>query len=187
MKINKSQRKNLIFLIVIALLIIPQTRLPIQVLLNKGLAIFSPSVIDSEDRKVLDNYNWQLNDLEGKTFDYESTQNKVVLINFWATWCAPCIAEMPSLEKLHNDYKDKIIFLFVSNEEEEKISRFITKNEYSFIVYKVISKYPEDFNVTSIPRTFLIDKKGNIIIDKSGASNWNSEKVRTIIDQLLSE
>lgn len=187
MKISKSQRNNLIFLIVIALFIIPKTRLPIQVLLNKGLALFGPTIIDSENRKVLDNYNWQLEDLDGKHFDYASTQNKVVLINFWATWCPPCIAEMPSLEKLHNDYKDKIIFLFVSNEEEEEISRFIAKNEYSFIVYKAISKYPEDFNVTSIPRTFLIDKKGNIIIDKSGASNWNSEKVRTIIDQLLSE
>ena len=187
MNITKSQRKNLIFLIVIALLIIPQTRLPIQVLLNKGLAIFSPSVIDSEDRKVLDNYNWQLNDLEGKTFDYESTQNKVVLINFWATWCAPCIAEMPSLEKLHNDYKDKIIFLFVSNEDSEIISKFVKKNKYHFKVYRAISEYPKSFDVRSIPRTFLIDKKGNIVIDKTGASNWNSEKVRTVIDKLLAE
>jgi len=47
--------------------------------------------------------------------------------------------------------------------------------------------YPKHFNVRSIPRTFLIDKKGNIVIDKTGASNWNSKKVRAIIDQLLTE
>ncbi|RLD28011.1 MAG: TlpA family protein disulfide reductase [Bacteroidetes bacterium] len=187
MKISKSQRKNLIFLVVIALLIIPQTRKPIQVFLNKGLALFSPSVIDYEDRKVLDTYNWQLEDLDGKTFDYASTKNKVVLINFWATWCAPCIAEMPSLEKLYHDYNDKIIFLFVSNEDEEKISMFLEKHNYSFKAYKAISEYPENFNVSSIPRTFLIDKKGNIVIDKKGASNWNSEKMRAVIDELLSE
>jgi len=187
MKISKSQRKNLIFLVVIALLIIPQTRKPIQVFLNKGLALFSPSVIDTENRKVLDNYNWQLEGLDGKTFDYSSTKNKVVLINFWATWCAPCIAEMPSLEKLHNDYKDKIIFLFVSNEDKEKVFKFIDKNKYSFNVYKPLTQYPETFNVSSIPRTFLIDKNGNIVIDKTGASNWNSDKVRTVIDQLISE
>lgn len=187
MNISKSKRNNLIFLLVVALLIIPQTRLPIQVLLNKGLALFSPSVISSEDRKTLDNYNWQLEDSEGNTFDYTSTKGKVVLINFWATWCPPCIAEMPGLEKLYNDYKDKVIFIFVSNEDNEKISRFIEKNNYSFKVYRAKSQYPENFNVSSIPRTFLIDKKGIIVIDKTGASNWNSEKVRRIIDELLSE
>lgn len=187
MNISKSKRNNLIFLLVVALLIIPQTRLPIQVLLNKGLALFSPSVIDSEDRKTLDNYNWQLEDSEGNTFDYASTKGKVVLINFWATWCPPCIAEMPGLEKLYNDYKDKVIFLFVSNEDNEKVSRFLTKNNYSFKVHKPVTKYLEAFDVSSIPRTFLIDKKGNIIIDKTGASNWNSEKVRSVIDKLLLE
>ncbi len=187
MNISKSKRNNLIFLLVVVLLIIPQTRQPVQVLLNKGLALFSPSVTDSEDRKVLDTYNWQLEDVNGNTFDFASTKNKVVLINFWATWCPPCIAEMPSLEKLHNDYKDKIIFLFVSNEDSEKISMFITKNDYTFNVYKPLTQYPKVFNVSSIPRTFLIDKKGNIVIDKTGASNWNSKKVRTTIDELLAE
>ena len=185
MKISKPKRKNLIFLVVIALLIIPQTRQPIQVLLNKGLALFGPSIIDSNERKVLSSYNWQLEDLEGKSFNYASTTNKVVLINFWATWCPPCIAEMPNLEKLHNDYKDKIVFLFVSNEDNEIISKFVNKNEYSFKVHRSISEYPKDFNVSSIPRTFLIDKMGNIVIDKTGAANWNSEKVRRQIDELL--
>lgn len=187
MKISKPQRKNLIFLVVIAILIIPQTRKPIQVFLNKGLALFSPSVIDSEDRKVLDNYNWQLEDFDGNIFNYKSTKGKVVLINFWATWCPPCIAEMPNLEKLYSDYNDKIVFLFVSNEDKETISKFVEKNNFSFKVYRAKSKYPQEFNVRSIPRTFLIDKKGDIVIDKTGASNWNSEKVRTVIDQLLSE
>ena len=61
------------------------------------------------------------------------------------------------------------------------------KHDYNFSTYKAMSQYPDNFDVTSIPRTFLIDKKGNIVIDKTGASNWNSEKVRTIIDQLLIE
>jgi len=187
MKLKKIKRKNIIFLVVIALLIIPQTRKPIQVFLNKGLALFSPSIIDSEDRKAIENYNWQLEDSEGNIFNYESTKNKVVLINFWATWCPPCIAEMPSLEKLHNDYKDKIVFLFVSNEDNEKTFKFVEKNKYTFKVYKPLTQYPEVFNLSSIPRTFLIDKNGNIVIDKTGASNWNSEKVRNVIDQLISE
>jgi len=187
MKISKSQQKNLLFLVVIALLIIPQTRQPIQVLLNKGLALFNPTVIDDENQKELDTYVWQLEDLNGNVLDFSTIKNKVVLINFWATWCPPCIAEMPGLEKLHNDYNDKIVFLFVSNEKKEKVSKFITKNNYGFNVYKPLTQYPKVFNVSSIPRTFLVDKKGKIVIDKTGASNWNSEKVRTVIDKLLTE
>ncbi|MCF6294229.1 MAG: TlpA family protein disulfide reductase [Flavobacteriaceae bacterium] len=187
MKYLKKHWSNILFGLFITLMILPQTRMPIQVLLNKGLALFSPSVINSEDRNLIENYNWQLVDLEGNTFNYASTQNKVVLINFWATWCPPCVAEMPSLEKLYSDYKDKIIFLFVSNEDNEKVSTFITKNDYTFNVYKPLTQYPKVFNVSTIPRTFLIDKKGNIVIDKTGASNWNSNKVRAVIDQLISE
>lgn len=187
MKISKPQIKNIIFLVIIALFIIPQTRKPIQVVLNKGFALFGPSIIDVDKRETIKNYNWQLEDIEGKRFDYVSTQHRVILINFWATWCPPCIAEMPSLEKLYDDYKDKIVFLFVSNEDGEKISKFMRKHDYSFKTYKAISQYPDNFDVTSIPRTFLIDKKGNIVIDKTGASNWNSEKVRATIDQLLME
>ena len=54
-------------------------------------------------------------------------------------------------------------------------------------MYSPITNYPESFNVTSIPRTFLIDKSGNIVIDKNGAANWNSESVRNTIDNLEEE
>ena len=185
MKISKSQKNNLIFLVIIALLIIPQTRQPIQVFLHKGLSLIGPSVINPEDRINIDNISWKLEDLNGNTFDYSSTKNKVVLINFWATWCLPCIAEMPSFEKLYNDYNDKIVFLFVSSESKDKISKYIENNNYSFKVYNPKSQYPKYFNVRSIPRTFLIDKKGNIVIDKTGATNWNSNKIRSTLDKLI--
>ena len=185
MKISKPRIKNIIFLIVLGLLLIPQTRQPIQVLLHKGLAFFSPSTINESKQVAVNNYNWKLKDENGAVLNFDKLKGKVILVNFWATWCPPCVAEMPSMQKLYNDYNDKVVFVFVSNEAHSKINQFLSKNDYSFKVYNPITNYPESLNLTSIPRTFLIDKSGNIVIDKNGAANWNSESVRNTIDNLL--
>ena len=119
---------------------------------------------------------------------FSEAKGKVIVINFWATWCPPCIAEMPALEALYEVFKDKeVVFLFVSNEEEEVISNFIDKNEYHFPVYSSLTSYPETFNVTAIPRTFVLDKEGYIVVDKTGAANWNSETVRQQIEALITK
>jgi len=132
----------------------------------------------------IQDYHWRLAAPDGTVFNFEDTKGKVVLVNFWATWCPPCIAEMPSLELLYKDYKDDVEFVFVSNEAASVIDSFKSKNGYRFVVYKPISKYPKAFNVTNIPRTFLIDKTGRIVIDKTGASNWNSDAFRATIEKL---
>ncbi|RSK39361.1 TlpA family protein disulfide reductase [Mangrovimonas spongiae] len=187
MKLKKTQIKNIVFFVFIALLIIPQTRQPIQVFLQKGLALISPSTINKEDRQKITTYNWRLEDVNGNQSNFSESQGKVVLINFWATWCPPCIAEMSNLNELYLDYNDKIDFYFVSNEDIETLQQFLNKNKYAFNVHSSITQYPSDFDVSSIPRTFLIDKEGNIVIDKTGAANWNSDKVRSLINQLLKE
>lgn len=185
MKITKKQRNNIIFILFIAVLIIPQTRQPIQILLHKGLALFSPSIVAKEERIQLTDYNWNLVDENGNAYNFNEANGKVVFINFWATWCPPCIAEMPSMEKLYKDYKNEVVFLFVSNEKQEVISKFKSKNSYNFIVYASVTKHPEIFETRSIPRTYILDKKGNIAIDKSGAADWNSASVRKLLDTLL--
>lgn len=183
---DKSKVKNIIFLILIAVLIIPQTRKPIQVLVQKGvLLIKKPSIESKETSAKLTDYDWHLVDGNNASYNLQQAQGKVVLINFWATWCPPCIAEMPSFQKLYNDYGDKVEFLFVSDEELDVINPFLEKRQFTFEVYRPASHYPAIFDVTSIPRTFLIDKDGHVIIDETGAVNWNSDTVRNIIDGLL--
>ncbi|MGB3608224.1 MAG: TlpA disulfide reductase family protein [Psychroserpens sp.] len=187
-KPRKFKASSIIFVVVIALMLIPQTRQPIQILLQKGVAmVVKPTIINASERLKLDNYNWKLTSSDGKALDFASAEGNVIVINFWATWCPPCIAEMPSLEKLYQRYKanDEIVFLFVSNEENEVIKKFISKKNYSFEVYQPITAYPVQFDVTSIPRTFIIDKNGEIVVDKSGAADWNSERIHDTIDELL--
>ncbi len=111
MKLTRSKITNLIFIAVIALMIIPQTRQPIQIFLNKGLAMISPSVTKEAKRDKIEDYNWQLVDMQGQSIDFNQSRNKVVLINFWATWCPPCIAEMPSLMNVMMSYRSALIFI----------------------------------------------------------------------------
>ncbi|WP_228530344.1 TlpA family protein disulfide reductase [Tamlana sp. I1] len=145
-----------------------------------------PSTISETKQQVLTDYNWQLQTKSGTLFNFENAKGKVVLVNFWATWCPPCIAEMPSLDALYSDYNDRVVFVFVSNESPEKINAFLKDKGYTFEPFTPLTQSPEFFNVTSIPRTFLIDKSGHVVIDKTGAANWNSDRVRNTIDALLS-
>jgi thiol-disulfide isomerase/thioredoxin len=187
MTISKSRRNNIIFLIVILLLLIPQTRQPIQILLHKGLALFSPSVIDKDNSEILNDFDWELKDLDNNQINLNDYKGQVIFINLWATWCPPCIAEMPSLQELYNDYNGKIVFLLVTNEETSIIKKFLDKNDYNFKIHQPLSESPKTLKSRSIPRTFLIDKEGNILINKSGAANWNSEKVKLQIDKLIND
>ena len=187
-KSKKTKIYNIIFFVAVALILIPQTRQTIQVFINKGVAlIVKPSVIKTEERKVISNYNWRLKDVSQSTLDFNSAKGKVIVINFWATWCPPCIAEMPSMELLYQNYKDNedVLFLFVSNEEVTVINSFMSKKDYTFKVYQSLTEYPKEFDVTSIPRTFIISKKGEIVMDKSGPADWSSDRVLNTIDELL--
>lgn len=187
MKLSKSHINNILFLVIIAVLVIPQTRKPIQIFLNKGLALISPSVESKEKQTTLKDYDWKLKDEDGNVFNFESTKGKVVFVNFWATWCPPCIAEMPSIQKLYADYQDKVVFLFVTSDFYSDINPFLDKHKYTFKVYRPLDGSTGLFDVPTIPRTFLIDKNGNIVINESGAANWNSDNVRSTIEGLLKE
>ncbi len=150
----------------------------------------TPKALNEENRQQIENYDWKLiNEENGTYFDFNDAKGKVVVVNFWATWCPPCIAEMPSIQKLydHFDHKEEVVFLLVSNEDLEPVKSFKEKNKYSFDVYKPASDFEHLFTVRSIPRTYIIDKKGRIVIDKTGAVNWYSEAVIATISDLISE
>ncbi|WP_412984531.1 TlpA family protein disulfide reductase [Pontimicrobium sp. IMCC45349] len=187
MKINKSQRSNIIFLVIIVLLIIPQTRKPIQIVLHKGLALFSPSVESVENRETIKFEDWKLQDINGNIINFKDLEGKVTLLNFWATWCPPCVAELPYIKDLNADYKDKIEIILVSNESANKVQSFLKAKGFELNSYMPLSEYPNAFDISSIPRTFLIGKNGAIAIDKTGAANWNSDAVRQQIEVLLKE
>lgn len=186
MKFLKSHWSNIVFLVIILLLIIPQTRKPIQVAVNRLFA-FSPSEVTEEERQTISSYNWPLRNLQGERLNFSEAEGKVSLVNMWATWCPPCIAEMPSLVELYRDYGGEVNFYFISQEETEKLQTFLEKKKYDLPVFQPLTQPPHSLEFTSLPTTYLISKSGEIVIAKTGAADWNSDSVREIIDDLLKE
>lgn len=187
MKIKKSHIYNSIFVVFIVLMILPQTRKPIQVTFHKVKTFFSPSIEKEGTKETLNDYNWALIDDSNEELNFKDAKNKVVLVNLWATWCPPCIAELPSMNKLYKDYGDKVTFLFVSNENLDRVSSFLKRKELDIPSYKPLTAGPRKLSSRSIPATFIIGKDGKIHVNERGAANWNSNSVRALLDRLLEE
>jgi thiol-disulfide isomerase/thioredoxin len=163
--------------------------LPVRTTLIKGVAfvtsrVFSPE-IDQAERVKLSTYDWQLMSLQKKAVNLKSFKDKVVVVNFWATWCPPCIAEMPSFEKLYSNYKKDVVFLFVANDDKDKVEKFMEKNKYEIPVYFMTSENPSELESNSLPTTYIINKNGEIVVEKVGAADWNSGKIHEILDAAL--
>lgn len=186
---NKKKLGNILFWVFLVLLIIPQSRKTIQIGLNKGLGIFSPSQINEKDQVIINDFNWKLIDENGATVNLEALKGKVIIMNFWATWCPPCIAEMPDLQELFNtfDTEKEISFLFVTSDPFTKTKAFKEKEGFTFPVFRPLETYPRELEHTTIPQTFVIDKSGKIVVDKNGVANWSSEKTIQLINDLLSK
>lgn len=180
MKLNRKTISNIVFVVIIGLLLYPPTKVYFIRLVS-----FSPSTITEEKREMLNDYDWKLKGLNTTNIDFNETKDKVVFINFWATWCPPCIAEMPSIQKLYDDYKDKVEFVFVSNEDWTTIEAFYKDKGYDLPTYNILSKVPNQLVSNSIPATFIIDKNGTIVVDKKGPADWNSDKFRILLDELV--
>lgn len=179
----QKQWSNILFVVFIFLVLIPQTRQPIQIFLNRAIA-FSPSEIESSKRESIQDYEWYLENENQKTVNFTTSKGKVALVNYWATWCAPCIAEMPDLQKLFTDYKDEVDFYFITSEEPKVVKRFLEIEAYTLPVYYLLSSPPDVLKSSSLPTTFLIGKEGDVVMKKKGAANWNSKTVRATIDKL---
>lgn len=184
MKIKKSTISNVLFLVFIALMLF---HTPTKSFILRLIA-FSPSVENEADRAKLSSYDWALKGLNTSDIDFSELEGKVVFVNYWATWCPPCIAEMPMLQNLYNDYKNDVAFLFVTTDNKEKIDRFFEDNDYDLPTYHFGSDPPKELNTTnSIPVTYVIDKSGSIVIEKVGAANWDGKKSKKIFDDLIAE
>ncbi len=182
----KKNKGNLLLLAVIIILIIPQTGMPIKVLLNRYIA-FSPSEVPAEKQEILTDYDWPLKKMDGSVINFETSKNRVSVVNLWATWCPPCVAEMPSLQALYDAYGDRVDFYFVSSESPEVLERFMTKKGYDMPVYLQGFKELELLKSTSIPTTYILSKEGKIVVNKSGAARWDSQSVKGLLEDLLAE
>ncbi|MDG1089874.1 MAG: TlpA disulfide reductase family protein [Candidatus Marinimicrobia bacterium] len=130
----------------------------------------------------------QFEDLNGSQFSLRDFKGKTLFINYWATWCNPCLAEMPSMVELYNQYKDNqdIVFLYLSKENRNTIIDYLPKDETlsQLPLYKIISD-DELFSTRGIPTTFIVDSSGEVVVKDVGSAIWNDQSVIDYLNNIL--
>jgi|ERR1700744_2594999 len=117
--------------------------------------------------------------VDGKVLDLQQQKGKVVFINFWATWCPPCLAELPSVNDLYLKVKDNPNIVFLSIDADNnlpKSSLFLKNKGYLFPVYSGNLTLPPTFYSGSIPTTLVINKKGEVVFNHIDKANYADEK-----------
>lgn len=181
---------DLFFIILVVTLLFPQGRMAVGGFVNNMKAqVFNPSKLAEEIAVADDNFNWKLKDSNGNAVNLHDYKGKVLFINLWATWCPPCVGEMPEIQELYDEFKsdENIQFLMISNESVAKINKFTQNKGYSFSVFSSQTEAPPAFSTTSIPTTFAVSKSGKIVVKEFGAANWGGNKTKTLIRELLAE
>lgn len=177
---------DFLFLVLIIAMLIPATRKPLSAFVVQH-TLLSPRESSKTiflDRKDL---NYRLVDFDGNVIELSQLQGKPVFLNFWATWCPPCIAELPGINNLYNLYKDEAYFIFISSEDPEEILSFMNKKGYSLPLYTLGSPTPDIFETATIPTTYIIGKGGRLVVYKTGAAKWDSRKMVKLMDRLIAE
>ena len=132
-----SIASDIVFVGLIIALLFPSSRMFVVSNIQK-ITLFQPDVKEEKSAPELpaSAYQWQFKNMTNETVSFGEFRNKVVFLNFWATWCPPCVAEMPTIQDLYEEYGDKIAFVLVSNEETSVIKKYMDKEGYTFPVYK---------------------------------------------------
>ena len=155
------------------------------------LFIFLPTFAVVEKLKKLGGsvyINLKFSDLGGNTLELTDFRESVILLNFWASWCAPCVKEMPALIKLSEKFKDFSFKLLMVNfgENTQKVREFSKSLSNPSNIYLDQDKLSGDFWVTKgLPVTYLINKKGQITHMVMGEVDWNHESIEEVIRKLF--
>ncbi|MDH5711510.1 MAG: TlpA family protein disulfide reductase [Gammaproteobacteria bacterium] len=136
--------------------------------------------------------NFKLEDMDENEYDFSEYRGKVVLLNFWATWCPPCKREMPSMERVYQKYQgDNFTVIGVNQMEDgDRIFSFTgsldTRPTFDILLDSE-SKVSQAYEVRGLPTTYLIDKQGKIRYRAIGGREFDHQEVEKIIQSLMNE
>src|SRR5690606_8770008 len=120
-------------------------------------------IIDTLEKEGMPNFS--LPKMDGTTFELDSVRGKVILLNFWASWCEPCVREYPSMTKLADHFNGDLVFIAISNDEDkENIEKFLgamgESSPHTLILWDKERKVADQYGVQRLPETFIFNKEG---------------------------
>lgn len=190
-KKTKSKKRDLIelaaVLSIIAVIFLTGSQAEVfgkvqQVVLSTG--VMNAGELDDSVQKDA-SYNFRLQNEQGEILDAQTLKGKTIFMNIWATWCAPCVAEMPGINKLYDKLKDNedVVFLMVSEDREfQKAKDWIAKKSFDFPIYKLATRLPDEYETNVIPTTVVISSEGKIVVKHTGMANYNTRRFRRLLE-----
>lgn len=130
-----------------------------------------------------------LPDIDNNKVDFSIWRGKLVLINFWATWCSPCLTEMPALNRLHERYSDQgfvVVAINTDSHEKKRIKTIIRKLKLTFpILLDVDGKISEHLKVSGMPASYLVNSEGQLVAYIEGARDWDGKVAHSFVEKFL--
>ncbi len=122
-------------------------------------------------------YNLSIATMDGTNVDFSQFKGKTIFLNFWATWCGPCLDELPSIQRLYDKTKDNpdLVMLAVSWEKPENVISFLKKKTYTFPFYMLTKPAPKCYWGGGIPNTYIISPEGKFLKHHLGSAEWDKE------------
>ena len=163
-------------------------------LMNPNVEVAAQPELDESGREVgtktmselpKADFSLKLIDKEGNTTSLEDLKGKVIFMNLWATWCPPCIAEMPSIEKLYKEMGQDVAFVMLSLDRNfETAKAFDKKKGYNLPIYAPASGLPAMYQSSSIPTTYVIDAEGNLAWSHKGMADYSDSDFKAFLNSL---
>jgi thiol-disulfide isomerase/thioredoxin len=176
-----------IMLAVLAVLHATGTLVHVQAFLQRGLlatGIFSTDLVPESGRTTLPP-GMSFTDAAGRVVQLDDLRGEVLFVNLWASWCAPCLAEMPAIDRLYATHGDRVRFFLVTLDEDPELGfGHAERSGFSFPVYRPGSAIPRAVYGGVIPTTLVVDTEGRVAVRHEGMARYDSRRFRAILDEL---
>lgn len=129
--------------------------------------------------------DWRIRAPDGTPYSVAAHRGEVLVVNMWASWCAPCVRELRSFEKLRHALAGTgVRFLFVSPEETAVVRRFARLQRLDLPFYVEDQRLPDAYGLRALPTTYVIDRAGRIVLEHRGSADWNTPEVQRFLRYL---
>lgn len=151
--------------------------------LATGILLTGCNSGNEKEQTIAANFNMELENSKGERLSMEEFKGKKIFFNVWATWCAPCIEEMPTIHNLYKEVGDgEVAFLMLSMDQDfEKAKAFRDRYGYDFEIYRPVNAIPAMYHTKKIPTTFVISSEGNLVLQHDGMGEFDTEAFKNFL------
>ena len=167
---------DVLLLFVVLVMMIPSWRRDVGSLIVKPFMRSPQAVVEKAISLTTGDLNMTFVSLQRERYQLKNFIGKPIFVTWWATWCHHCVAELSQLEKLKTNAGDFAHILILTNENPADVKQFLEKRGYSIPVYAVVKYGGGNLDASSLPTSFVINRQGNIVFKKSGASKWGDSE-----------